>query len=193
MISLKRAIWKIEIRFLDRYVGCVRESEEEFVLDLRYKDDDEWSDDDAWSVSKKPEKFAGLVEQKAFYLTGLLFGKEKHTKKKAIMWPDKRERRKSGSIRIIKIRWFFRAAHGGRTRIPTLGRSYSAAELAPHDRYTITTRAKIKNFFAQLTRAINTRVGSEVWHPKIPQSPRVLCAQRRAYILWPQYGYVPGI
>lgn len=64
MISLKRAIWKIEIRFWDRYVGCVRESEEEFVLDLRYKDDDEWSDDDAWSVSKKSEKFAfaGLVE-----------------------------------------------------------------------------------------------------------------------------------
>lgn len=38
-----------------------------------------------------------------------------------------------------------------------MGRSYSAAELAPHDRYTITTRAKIKNFFAQLIRAINTR------------------------------------
>lgn len=60
MISLKRAIWKIEIRFWDRYVGCVRESEEEFVLDLRYKDDDEWSDDDAWSVSKKTGKIRGL-------------------------------------------------------------------------------------------------------------------------------------
>lgn len=60
MISLKHAILKIEIRFLDRYVGCVRESEEEFVLDLRYKDDDEWSDNDAWSVSKKNGKIRGL-------------------------------------------------------------------------------------------------------------------------------------
>ena len=70
MISLKRAIWKIEIRFLDRYVGCVRESEEEFVLDLRYKDDDEWSDDDAWSVSKKTGKIRGLGGVEGFLFDG---------------------------------------------------------------------------------------------------------------------------
>lgn len=83
MFSIKYAIKITEfISSHYEYVGSVWETENEYALYMRAKDDDEWIDDDAWAVSKKTGRVRELVEKRAFCLVEHSSGKEKHTKKK---------------------------------------------------------------------------------------------------------------
>lgn len=76
MFSIKYAIKITEfISSHYEYVGSVWETENEYALYMRAKDDDEWIDDDAWAVSKKTGRVRELGGEEGFLFGGVLVWK----------------------------------------------------------------------------------------------------------------------
>lgn len=65
-MPVKVAIKLAEMLTPDEYVGSVMESKTEYIMYLRYKDDDEWSDDGAYAVSKKTGRIREMGGEEAF-------------------------------------------------------------------------------------------------------------------------------
>lgn len=83
MFSIKYAIRITElISSRYEYVGSVWETETEYALYMRDKDDDEWIDDDAWGVSKKTGRVRELGGEEGFLFGGALVWKREKYKKK---------------------------------------------------------------------------------------------------------------
>lgn len=83
MFSIKYAIRITElISSRYEYVGSVWETENEYALYMRDKDDDEWIDDDAWAVSKKTGRVRELGGEVGFLFGGVLAWKREKYKEK---------------------------------------------------------------------------------------------------------------
>lgn len=65
-IPLMLAIKMVELLTPYEYVGSVSESSAEYVMYLRFKDDDEWCENDAWAVSKKTGRVRALGGEDGF-------------------------------------------------------------------------------------------------------------------------------
>lgn len=95
MFSIKYAIRITEL-IISRYeyVGSVWETETEYALYIRDKDDDEWIDDYAWSVSKKTGRIRALGGEEGFLFGGVLAWKRETYKEKGHSVTEQ-ERRKA--------------------------------------------------------------------------------------------------